>query len=88
MELTTHTLHQQVELALDSIRPYLKADGGDVKIIDITADNILQIEMLGSCGDCPMSKMTLKAGIEQAVLKAVPSIKAVVAIQITEPYFS
>jgi Fe-S cluster biogenesis protein NfuA len=73
-------LYERVELALNTIRPYLKTDGGDVKIIDITEAGILEIEMLGACGDCPMSKMTLKAGIEQAVLKLVPEIKAVKAI--------
>jgi|JI7StandDraft_1071085.scaffolds.fasta_scaffold210794_2 Fe-S cluster biogenesis protein NfuA len=72
-------LLERVELALSTIRPYLKTDGGDVKVITIS-NGIVEIEMLGSCGDCPMSKMTLKAGIEQAVLKLVPEIKAVRAI--------
>jgi Fe-S cluster biogenesis protein NfuA len=88
MELTTHILYEQIEIALDTIRPYLKADGGDVKVIGITEDNILEIEMQGSCGECPMSKMTLKAGIEQAVLKAVPEIKAVVAVSVHQPFFN
>jgi Fe-S cluster biogenesis protein NfuA len=74
-----NTLMGKIENALNSIRPYLNEDGGDVRIVDMT-DGVLQIEMLGACGECPMSKMTLKAGIEQAVLKAVPEIRAVRAI--------
>ncbi len=82
MENTTQNiaLIDKIEIALNGIRPYLKEDGGDVRVVDILANGVLQIEMLGACGDCPMSKMTLKAGIEQAVLKAVPEIHSVRAI--------
>ena len=73
----------RVEAALDTIRPYLIADAGNVSILEITEENILKIKLLGSCESCPMSIMTLKAGIEQAVLKAVPEIKAVEAINLT-----
>lgn len=62
----------RVEAALDTIRPYLIADAGNVSIIEITEDKILRLKLLGSCESCPMSMMTLKAGIEQAVKKAVP----------------
>lgn len=73
-------LNQKIEKALDSIRPYLEADGGDVKILEITEDMTLKIEFLGNCVTCPMSNMTLKAGIEDAVMNAVPEIKTVIAI--------
>ena len=73
----------KVEAALDTIRPYLIADAGNVSILEITDDNILKIKLLGSCESCPMSIMTLKAGIEQAVLKAVPEIIAVEAVNLT-----
>ncbi|MBK0381344.1 NifU family protein [Pedobacter sp. SD-b] len=76
-------LLKQVEEALDTIRPYLLADAGNVSILEITEDKVLKIKLLGSCESCPMSIMTLKAGIEQAVLKAVPEITAVEAINIT-----
>lgn len=76
-------LLKRVEEALDTIRPYLIADAGNVSIIEITEENILKIKLLGSCESCPMSIMTLKAGIEQAVKKAVPEITAVEAINIT-----
>ncbi|MBC7652857.1 MAG: NifU family protein [Oligoflexus sp.] len=76
-------LLQRVEEALDTIRPYLLADAGNVSIIEITDEKVLKIKLLGSCESCPMSIMTLKAGIEQAVKKAVPEITAVEAINIT-----
>lgn len=78
------SLVDQVEKALDSIRPYLEADGGNVSVEEITPDNVVKLKMLGSCGSCPMSIMTLKAGIEQAIMKAVPDITAVEAINLTD----
>jgi Fe-S cluster biogenesis protein NfuA len=80
---TQESLLQKVEEALNTIRPYLEADAGNVSIVEITEDKILKIRLLGSCESCPMSIMTLKAGIEQAVLRAVPEIIAVEAINIT-----
>ncbi len=73
----------RIENALDQIRPYLEADGGNVKVLEVTEDMVLKLELLGACGTCPMSTMTLKAGVEQSVLKAVPEIKAVEAINMT-----
>jgi len=69
---------------LDSIRPYLEADGGNVSIEEITPENVVRLKLLGSCGSCPMSIMTLKAGIEQAIMKAVPQITAIEALNITD----
>jgi Fe-S cluster biogenesis protein NfuA len=80
-------LYQQIEDALDSIRPYLKTDGGDVRVLDISDSMVLSLELLGACGSCPMSAMTLKAGVEEAVKKAVPEIKSVIAINVTQPEF-
>ncbi len=79
------TLTEQVEQALETIRPYLQADGGDVAIEEITPDNIVKLRLLGNCGSCKMSFMTMKAGIEQAIMKAVPQITAVEAINLAEP---
>ncbi|QHL88894.1 NifU family protein [Nibribacter ruber] len=73
----------QVEQALDTIRPYLKTDGGDVKVLEISEEKIVQIELVGACGSCPMSAMTFKGGVEQAIMKAVPEIKGVVAVNLT-----
>jgi Fe-S cluster biogenesis protein NfuA len=73
-----------VEAALNTIRPYLETDGGNVSIEEITPDNVVKLKLLGSCGSCPMSIMTLKAGIEEAIKKAVPEITGVDAINLTD----
>lgn len=78
------SLLEQVEAALDTIRPYLETDGGNVSIEEITPDHIVRLKLLGACGSCPMSIMTLKAGIEQAIKKAVPEIAGVEAINLTD----
>jgi Fe-S cluster biogenesis protein NfuA len=75
-------LIDRVELALDGIRPYLEADGGNVKIVEITDDLVLRLELTGTCSSCPMSTMTLKAGVEEAVKRAVPEITKVEAVNI------
>lgn len=74
-----HPLYARVEAALDSIRGYLNTDGGDVRIHAITPDMVVQVQLLGACNSCSMSEMTMKAGLEQAVMRAVPEIKAVQA---------
>lgn len=73
-------LKDRIEAALDSIRPYLEADGGNVKIVDVTDEMVLQLELMGACSSCPMSTMTLKAGVEEAIKRAVPEITKVVAV--------
>ena len=78
------SLLEQVEKALDTIRPYLEADGGNVSIEEITPDGVVRLKLLGACGSCPMSIMTLKAGIEQAIQKAVPEITGVEAVNLTD----
>lgn len=78
------SLQERVEQALNTIRPYLEADGGDVSIDEITADNVVRLKLLGSCASCAMSIMTFKAGLEQAIKKAVPEITAVEAINLTD----
>ena len=73
-------LRKKAEAALDLIRPYLQTDGGDVQIIELTDDLVLRLQLLGACGSCPMSLMTLKAGVEETVKREVPEIKAIEAI--------
>jgi len=80
----TTELREQIEFALDTIRPYLEADGGNVRIVELTEDRVLKIEMLGNCGSCPMSTMTLKAGVEEAIKRAIPEIVRVEAVNLTE----
>lgn len=76
-------LIDKIEVALNSVRPYLEADGGNVKIVEITDDMTLKLELLGACGSCPMSTMTFKAGLEEAIKKSVPEIVNVVAVNLT-----
>ncbi|GGH31266.1 NifU family protein [Sphingobacterium alkalisoli] len=78
------TITERVEQALDGIRPYLETDGGNVSIEEITADNVVRLKLLGACASCSMSIMTFKAGLEQAIKKAVPEIVSVEAINITD----
>jgi Fe-S cluster biogenesis protein NfuA len=73
-------LIKKVEDALNNIRPYLIADGGNVDVLEITPDYTVRLEFTGSCGSCPMSSMTFKAGLEEAILKNVPEIKKVEAV--------
>ncbi|MEZ4884418.1 MAG: NifU family protein [Chitinophagales bacterium] len=73
-------LFQRVEDSLNSIRPHLEADGGNVEVVGITEDHTVQIRWLGNCEGCRMSFMTMKAGVEQAIRTAVPIIKEVVAV--------
>lgn len=70
-------LHQKVEDALNTIRPYLEADGGNVAVVEITSDQILKLELTGACKTCNMSHMTMKAGIEETIKRAVPEIKEI-----------
>lgn len=76
-------LREQIEFALDAIRPYLEADGGNVRIVELTDEMVLKIEMTGSCSSCPMSSMTLKAGVEEAIKRAIPEIVRVEAVNLT-----
>lgn len=77
---TTNELRQQVEEALDTMRPYLQRDGGDVEVVEITDDMTVKVKLVGACESCPQSFMTMKAGIEQAVKNAVPQIQAVTSV--------
>lgn len=69
-----------IEEALDSVRPFLKMDGGDVELVQIDADNVVTLRLLGACSGCSMSHMTMKAGIEEAIKKMLPEVKSVVAV--------
>lgn len=73
---------ERVEAALEKIRPFLVADGGDVKVLEITDDLVVRLELLGACGTCPMSPMTMKAGVEEAIKKEIPEITGVEAVNI------
>ena len=68
----------KIEAALDEIRPYLKSDGGDISLVEITDDYIVKVKLMGACETCHVSMMTLKNGVEVAVKNAVPKVKKVV----------
>lgn len=72
----------KVENVIEQIRPYLQQDGGDIKFIELTDNNIVNVELMGACGSCPYSTMTLKNGVETAVKKAIPEIESVEAVNI------
>jgi len=74
------TLHQKVEAALDTMRPFLEADGGDMQLVEITDKMVVRVKLLGACKECHMSEMTLKAGVEEAIRSSVPQITAVEAV--------
>lgn len=76
-------LFKKIEASLESIRPYLKADGGNVKVLDITDANVVRLEFVGACSMCSMSSMTFKAGVEAAIKRDVPEIKGVEVINLT-----
>lgn len=80
VKVINNDLKQRIEHALNALRPYLQKDNGDVSIVDVTSDMTLQLKFHGACSSCSMSAMTLKAGIEQEVLRLVPEIKSVVAV--------
>jgi Fe-S cluster biogenesis protein NfuA len=73
-------IRKRVESALEKIRPYLVADGGDISIVEITDDMVLKVEMKGACYGCPFSMQTLKAGVEMAVRNEVPEIREVIDV--------
>jgi Fe-S cluster biogenesis protein NfuA len=71
----------EVKEVLETIRPALQADGGDVELIEVTDDGIVKVKLVGACGHCPMSTMTLKMGIERTLMEKVPGVKEVVQVQ-------
>ena len=73
-------MKEKVETALDKIRPTLNADGGDVKLIDVSDDGVVKVQLTGACSGCPMSQMTLKMGIEKVLKEEIPEVKEVVSI--------
>jgi Fe-S cluster biogenesis protein NfuA len=77
--MAEETLFQRVDRALDQIRPAIRMDGGEVELVDVE-EGVAKVRMMGACGGCPMSTMTLKMGIERAIRMQVPEVKAVEAV--------
>lgn len=72
-------MKEKIEKALNTIRPALQADGGDIQLVSVEGD-VVKVRLIGACGGCPMSQMTMTQGVEQAIRKAVPEIKKVIAV--------
>ncbi len=75
------SIRERVEKALALCRPYLQADQGDVELVAISDDGIVELRLHGTCSICPMSRMTLRAGVERAILRAAPEVKRVEAVR-------
>lgn len=84
MAIDKKNIERKVLESLEQLRPFLHADGGDMELVEIQDDATVIVRLLGSCKDCSMSLMTLKAGLEEAVKKVAPEVKSVVAINMPE----
>ncbi|MFN8211248.1 MAG: NifU family protein [Bacteroidales bacterium] len=73
-------MRERVIKALERVRPYLQSDGGDISLVEITDDNTVKVRLQGACHGCPFSIQTLKAGVEQTLLREVPEVRKVVAV--------
>lgn len=74
------TTISKIEAALEQVRPFLKGDGGDISLVEVTDDNIVRVKLHGACQGCSISHITMKAGVEEAIRNAVPEIKKVEAV--------
>ena len=77
--MADNSVVERVKKALDRVRPYLQSDGGDIELIEVTPDMSVKVRLKGACHGCPYSIQTLKAGVEQALMKEVPEIKSVIS---------
>ena len=73
-------LYDRVDLALNDLRAFVKEDGGDLELVEVTDDGVARVELKGACRSCSMNNMTFKAGVEEAILTAVPEIVKVEAV--------
>ncbi len=80
VEVETEQLRERVAQSLHKVRPYLQLDGGDVELVEVTPDGIVRVKLVGACKDCPMSIMTLRAGIERALMREVSEVRRVEAV--------
>lgn len=78
--MVDHEIRTKITEVLDQIRPYLQADGGDLTLVEITDDYVVKVKLIGACGTCPMSTMTLKAGVEGTLKREVPQVVSVESV--------
>lgn len=79
--MTTTELTEKVELALDEIRPFLQADGGDIALLSIENDTVVKVQLQGACVGCSVNQMTLKSGVEMTIKKHAPQIEKVINVE-------
>ena len=73
-------MKEEVQAAIEDVRPHLQMDGGDVELVEVTDEGVVKVKLTGSCAGCPMSQMTLKWGVENYLKKKIPNVKAVEAV--------
>ncbi len=79
-EINLPEIENSVKTVLDKIRPYLRIDGGDIHLVKVTTDGFVELRLTGSCSTCPLKPMTLRAGIERAIMHEIPQIKRIESI--------
>ena len=77
-------LRERIDRALDELRPFLKSDGGDIKVLAVREDLTVEVELQGACAHCAQAAMTMRAGVEEAVRRVVPEVQRVVAVNMPE----
>ena len=75
-----NAMEEKIKKTIESVRPFLQADSGDVELVEVSEDGIVKVRFIGDCENCPMSTMTLRAGIERALLKAIPQIRRIESV--------
>lgn len=79
-EVDLEALRERVSQVLASLRPAIQGDGGDLRLVDVSADGVVQVKLLGACVGCPSSSMTLKLGVERSLRERVPEVREVVCV--------
>ena len=77
---STVNLVERVDRALDELRPFLRSDGGDITVLNVREDLVVEVELQGACAHCAQAAMTMRAGVEEAVRRVVPEVKEVIAV--------
>jgi len=81
MIMNSNELRENVEKALDEIRPFLENDGGNINLVEIENDQVVKVQLIGACSSCSVNQMTLKSGVEMTIKKHAPQIQSVINIE-------
>lgn len=80
----SHPLSARIDQALEELRPFLRSDGGDIRVVGVREDLVVEVELQGACAHCAQAAMTMKAGVEEAVRRVVPEVREVVAVNMPD----